>query len=442
MRGALFVALLAVPAAMADIQPVAPMMGGLASMDAVWHHGLVFTVGGTDGTTPVNHPMQVYDPVNDTMGYLAYSPSYTCSAAASDGANIYVFGGSDGYGNGTAGSEYKRSIVRVNTETGVSTVMAAQLPLGTCGASATWALGAFWIAGGTVWGPSGFTDSTQVLRWVPGGNVTASSVVLPQQRDNMGGAWDGHYWWLVGGGNFMGGGGAQTSVWRVDLANLTLNVMPPMAWPVSDAGVAWNGTRLVVAGGAVPIGSNYGPTSRIVLYDTLTGTSTVASEVLPEALSSMAAASDGSQCVYAFGGIRTAGSANDGAYRIGPAGCPARPSVVVPPPPPPPAPTSEPVRVRSAAYPTAQPVQPERGHAAPLARIAIYAQVVPTRFDGYASSDVDGLIVAWAWDFDDGSVGTGPLVRHEFKPGSYNVRLTVTDDEGLTSSDTLLVRVP
>jgi len=57
----------------------------------------------------------------------------------------------------------------------------------------------------------------------------------------------------------------------------------------------------------------------------------------------------------------------------------------------------------------------------------------PVEFNGMSSLDFDGEIVAYAWDFeDDGKIdATGPIVLHTFpSPGSYDVRLTVTDNDG------------
>jgi PKD repeat protein len=66
-------------------------------------------------------------------------------------------------------------------------------------------------------------------------------------------------------------------------------------------------------------------------------------------------------------------------------------------------------------------------------------------FDASASSDVDGAITAYQWDFGDGTQAAGMNVRHQFaQSGSYPVTLTVTDDTGLpnnTATDTVMVTV-
>jgi len=58
-------------------------------------------------------------------------------------------------------------------------------------------------------------------------------------------------------------------------------------------------------------------------------------------------------------------------------------------------------------------------------------------FDASSSSDSDGSIVSYAWDFKDGTTGNGEAVNHTFSSiGNYNVKLTVTDDKGATDSAT------
>lgn len=63
-------------------------------------------------------------------------------------------------------------------------------------------------------------------------------------------------------------------------------------------------------------------------------------------------------------------------------------------------------------------------------------------FDASASSDPDGEVVAWDWDFGDGNEGSGKTVTHSYsEAGEYLVWLTVTDNRGATgtSSKTLVI---
>jgi len=67
----------------------------------------------------------------------------------------------------------------------------------------------------------------------------------------------------------------------------------------------------------------------------------------------------------------------------------------------------------------------------------------PVTFDASPSSDPDGQIDSYAWDFDgDGVVdSTDPIVGHVFPtPGTYAVRLTVLDDDD--AADTATYEVP
>ena len=62
----------------------------------------------------------------------------------------------------------------------------------------------------------------------------------------------------------------------------------------------------------------------------------------------------------------------------------------------------------------------------------------PVTFDAQCSSDADGTLVSFTWNFGDGTpvVTTGsPTITHTFTEiGSYTVRLLVTDDDGLVSA--------
>ncbi|QOJ15274.1 MAG: PKD domain-containing protein [Planctomycetia bacterium] len=63
-------------------------------------------------------------------------------------------------------------------------------------------------------------------------------------------------------------------------------------------------------------------------------------------------------------------------------------------------------------------------------------------FDGSQSTDPDGEIVAYQWDFGDGSREVIPAVAHTFAtPGTYRVRLTVTDNTGVTGFSDVIIEV-
>ncbi len=65
-------------------------------------------------------------------------------------------------------------------------------------------------------------------------------------------------------------------------------------------------------------------------------------------------------------------------------------------------------------------------------RVAAGDQVA---FGAASSYDPDGTIVAYRWDFGDGTRGTAAAVEHVYAaPGMYPVRLTVEDDSGSANS--------
>ncbi|MCB0208612.1 MAG: PKD domain-containing protein, partial [Anaerolineae bacterium] len=66
----------------------------------------------------------------------------------------------------------------------------------------------------------------------------------------------------------------------------------------------------------------------------------------------------------------------------------------------------------------------------------------PMSFDALGSSDADGTIVNYVWDFGDNRGDNGVEVTHIYEAtGSYTVTLTVTDDQGLTNSAERVVDV-
>src|SRR5207245_6531121 len=56
-------------------------------------------------------------------------------------------------------------------------------------------------------------------------------------------------------------------------------------------------------------------------------------------------------------------------------------------------------------------------------------------FDGSSSSDPDGAIVSYAWDFGDSTGGSEVMTTHAYPTfGTFNVTLTVTDNESFTAT--------
>ncbi len=88
-----------------------------------------------------------------------------------------------------------------------------------------------------------------------------------------------------------------------------------------------------------------------------------------------------------------------------------------------------------------------RVDAAPMAKAGPdqYVTASEVLFDGSASTDPDGQVTDWQWEFGDGATGQGAQVSHAYqRPGTYEVALTVRDDSGAplnTHRDTMQVVV-
>ena len=66
-------------------------------------------------------------------------------------------------------------------------------------------------------------------------------------------------------------------------------------------------------------------------------------------------------------------------------------------------------------------------------------------FNAAASTDLDGTIVNYSWNFGDGSpvvAGASATANHVFAEGTYTVTLTVTDDDGATDQESAQVVAP
>lgn len=63
-------------------------------------------------------------------------------------------------------------------------------------------------------------------------------------------------------------------------------------------------------------------------------------------------------------------------------------------------------------------------------------------FDGTGSSDTDGTISSYAWDFGDGGTSSGATASHSYAAeGTYTVTLSVTDDDGAPDDEAKSVGV-
>lgn len=79
---------------------------------------------------------------------------------------------------------------------------------------------------------------------------------------------------------------------------------------------------------------------------------------------------------------------------------------------------------------------------APVAAFTHSSNGLEVSVDASGSSDSDGSISTYQWDFGDGSTGEGRTASHSYsKPGTYSVKLTVTDNLSSKASTTDSVEV-
>ncbi|MGP4989627.1 PKD domain-containing protein [Glutamicibacter ardleyensis] len=79
---------------------------------------------------------------------------------------------------------------------------------------------------------------------------------------------------------------------------------------------------------------------------------------------------------------------------------------------------------------------------APEAVIIQTCNQLDCSFDGTTSADPDGEISSWAWTSSDGASSSDSVFEHNFATaGTYQVELTVTDDQGETASTQVSVEV-
>jgi PKD repeat protein len=124
------------------------------------------------------------------------------------------------------------------------------------------------------------------------------------------------------------------------------------------------------------------------------------------------------------------------------------------------APSSDPnpVHTYDAGTYTATLVVQDNEGALALTTVQVIANVAPTavaesdvtlgdgpltvNFTGSNSTDADGTIVGYEWDFGDGSpVSNVANPSHTYAPGIWTATLTVTDDQGATSTATVTIDV-
>lgn len=82
------------------------------------------------------------------------------------------------------------------------------------------------------------------------------------------------------------------------------------------------------------------------------------------------------------------------------------------------------------------------GNQSPTAAFTYDCSDLSCSFDGSASSDPDGSISSYAWNFGDGTNGSGATANKAYASGgTHTVTLTVTDNGGASGSSSQSVTV-
>ncbi len=79
---------------------------------------------------------------------------------------------------------------------------------------------------------------------------------------------------------------------------------------------------------------------------------------------------------------------------------------------------------------------------APIAAFTYSCSELSCSFDASSSSDSDGSISNYQWDFGDGNSANGSVINYNFSTaGSYPVTLTVTDDKGAVDTELKMIAI-
>jgi PKD repeat protein len=117
-------------------------------------------------------------------------------------------------------------------------------------------------------------------------------------------------------------------------------------------------------------------------------------------------------------------------------------------PPPTPAVTSTPeptiissptLTVEATPTPTVAPISPTSKASVMPTSVTVGESIA---FDGSDSTDPDGTITSYEWNFGDDNTVSGATVNHSYSnSGTFVVTLTVTDNDGLPDTDTIKITV-
>lgn len=83
-----------------------------------------------------------------------------------------------------------------------------------------------------------------------------------------------------------------------------------------------------------------------------------------------------------------------------------------------------------------------QGNVKPTSAFTLTCNDLACSFDGTMSTDTDGNIINYSWQFGDNNSATGSNVEHSYlQSGDYTVTLTVTDDQGAMHTTSNIISV-
>ncbi len=342
------------------------------------------------------------DQVEDTGARLP--AGRTAPMTVWNGTHAFILGG-----DGCLGDQLDRvacrDILRYDPATGQVETMDPQLPEGRWGATGAWNGTHVLLAGGR--------GSQAILAYHPPTDTLETlDVELPQPVEGASAAWADDALWLYGGKTSTGQDSQAPidTIYRVDPSAGTL-VQADVGLPTPR-----NHTAALAGPGGVHVfgGGDEGQASDDILFhDTTNGTLEGLSATLPTPRSRIASAWTG-QAGYLVGGQAACEDTGSG-------GCP----------------TDEILRYRLVDVDEDDGEDDDGIAYDPWAKASI-DQTQPGVVDADASesTDPDGTIESFTWDWgDESQASTGPTAEHTYpSSGTYQITLTVTDDDGRTDT--------